>query len=441
MSLYKFFGFKENIFNTRPLLANEQDAKKFIGRVEPIKSFMVDISTDDRALVLVTGQKGVGKTSFVNIMEYACSNHEMNFESDPIKENALLPCHHKVQIDPDDTIQDLLFKCTSSLIFSLKLECGQRKINYPESLKSLTTWVSEVAPISSNLSLNLGPVGLGGGTNKQMRSINDIPPESYCKNITQIVDEAKEILKIKGMFLNINNLEIVSEDKFLSLINHLRDYLFEINSLRIILIGYPGMYSTLSTKVTRVAEIINGQETLLDAMTIDDVINVLNHRREIFSMNNQQQLDIPNIADHPKLPIEESFIRNIYSSSSGEIRSIFKACDDIVRAVFKENPSTGIIQENIGKAYLKLILERQIGINNLGKKDQKIISKIIERQSIRPRDFLELSLKSPNDFINKTRHLIEKNILVKKISGNSAEYMISGTTQLALYCGVSFSSK
>ena len=67
MSLYKFFGFKENIFNTRPLLANKQDAEKFIGREEHIKSFMIDISTDDRALVLVTGQKGVGKTSFVNI--------------------------------------------------------------------------------------------------------------------------------------------------------------------------------------------------------------------------------------------------------------------------------------------------------------------------------------------------------------------------------------
>ena len=71
--MYEVFGFKDNIFNTKPLNLCQEDLGKFIGRVQDIKDFAVNISSTEIAVVVVARPRGVGKTSFVNIMEYAAT--------------------------------------------------------------------------------------------------------------------------------------------------------------------------------------------------------------------------------------------------------------------------------------------------------------------------------------------------------------------------------
>lgn len=435
MSLYRVFGFKSNVFDTTPLSPIAEDVKSFVGRADDINSFMVDISAENRSLVLVTGVRGVGKTSFVNTMEFACSQNEFHFENDPIKESQLVPCFHKVQIDPNETINSLLFKCTSSLIYSLTTQCRIFKVSFPEILKNTQSWIQDIAPVS--LSGSFGTMGFsaGGGKTKQMRSYADIPVDTYCQKIKEIIDEAKEVFGCKGIFLNINNIEIVSEDLFITLVEHLRDYLFEIEGLWLVLIGYPGMYTTLANKAPRVADIVNGQETLLKPLCEDEVIEILNLRAKALSIDDGA---MPEIISQPSLPIEEEFIRQIYQNSDGEIRAILKACDDIVRAVFKSNPSTAVITKEIGKPYLTTILQKKIGIESLKSKEKEIVTKLLKIGKIRPKQFKELSLKSSVDFTNRARPLLEKNILKKEVEGNSAEYSVTGTVKLAKFCGLSF---
>lgn len=92
--MYDNFGFTDNIFNTKPLGLCQNDLHKFIGRVQDIKNFVVDISTDSSSLI-VTGHRGIGKTSFVNIMEYAIGFHQ-SFLRQHIKTHIpkLIPCYY-----------------------------------------------------------------------------------------------------------------------------------------------------------------------------------------------------------------------------------------------------------------------------------------------------------------------------------------------------------
>ena len=62
-SMYDSFGFKRNPFNITALRPVPADAALFVARKTEINSFLVDIAADDRALVLITGHRGVGKTS------------------------------------------------------------------------------------------------------------------------------------------------------------------------------------------------------------------------------------------------------------------------------------------------------------------------------------------------------------------------------------------
>ncbi|HCU24157.1 MAG TPA: hypothetical protein DF383_03990, partial [Deltaproteobacteria bacterium] len=340
--MYKAFGFSDNIFNVRPLRPIQEDAKKFVGRRTDLNSFMVDIASEDKAVAVVTGHRGIGKTSFVNIMEYAASLEQPIFDGLSIHESRILPCFHKIQIEPGETVKNLLFKAISSLLFSVKEFCFETQKLFPADLEDLLSWVSEVVPTTGRaLGLTAGPVGGSRGTNRDYRSFADISSTTLCEEIKKIIGKIREHLEMKGAFLNLNNLEIIEEEEFIGLMNQLRDYLFEIDGLWVILIGYPGMYSTLAMKAARVSEIISGQETFLAPLTEDEVLRILEIRRKTYRMD----------PDHPPppLPLEENFIRAIYRNSDGEIRSVFKACDDIARAVFKENPTIQGIKEGIGR--------------------------------------------------------------------------------------------
>ena len=428
--MYENFGFKENIFSTKPLNLCKEDLEKFIGRVQDIKNFSVDISSTDSAVIVVTGHRGVGKTSFVNIMEYAVGFNKA-FLNKHIQVDIpnLIPCYHKIQLEPDEEIKSVLIKSLSSLLFSINqfAEVKNIKAKVPKEVKDLTKWISEF--VLSTTTGQLSVAGFGGGLShsKQHKNISEISANVLQDKINQIVELTKNAFKVKGIFLNINNVDILEEKKFCDTFNQLRDYLFNINGLWNIIIGQPGLYSSLYQQATRVAEVISGQETKLDPLSEEDIIAVLKNRRKIYSKNQRKLSD---------LPIEEDFIREIYKNSDGEIRQVFKTCDDIVRSVFKTNPNVSIIKPEIGRPILKNILEQQLSLDNLKAKDREIIGEIFKAGSLRPRDYERLKLKSAVDFTNKTSPLLLKNFLKKEVKGNVANYKVTGVIHLAKYAGV-----
>ena len=429
--MYENFGFTDNIFNTKPLDLCQKDLKKFIGRVQDIKNFSVDISSTDSATIVVTGHRGVGKTSFVNIMEYAVG-FEKKFLHQYIKVNIpnLIPCYHKIQLEPDEEVKSILSKSLSSLLFSINQFAEEKnlKSKTPKQITELVKWVSEPALTTTKTGqLTLGGFGGGISHSEQYKNISEISTNVLQDKISQVVTLAKESFKVDGIFLNINNVDILDEKRICEIFNQLRDYLFNIKGLWNIIIGQPGLYSSLYQQAVRVAEVISGQETKLDPLSEEDIISVLNNRQKIYSKN-LKKLSV--------LPIEESFIREIYKNSDGEIRQVFKACDDVVRFVFKENPNTGIIKSEIGRPVLKSILKQQLALDNLKPKDREILCEILNKGSLRPKDYKKLRLKSAVEFTNRTRSLISKNLLKKEVKGNVANYKITGVIHLAKYSGV-----
>ena len=429
--MYENLGFTDNIFNTKPLSPRKRDLEKFIGRVQDIKNFSVDASSTDSAVIVVTGHRGVGKTSFVNIMGYAIGfNQSFIREHIKISIPKLIPCYHKMQIEPADNVQGILLKSLSSLLFSINRFAEEKKLSskIPKEIKKLTKWVSEAAlseTTAGQFSIG-GLAGAGISRSEQYKSLLDIPANVLQNKIQRTVKLARESFKIDGILLNINNVDILDEKSFCALFNQLRDYLFDINGLWSIIIGQPGLYSALYQQAARVAEIISGQETRLDSLSEEDVLVILKKRQKIYSKNSKR---IP-------LPIDEDFIREIYKNSEGEIRPVFKACDDIVRFVFKNNPNIGVINSKQGRPVLKNILQQQLSLNHFKPKDREILRKILETGAFRPKDYRQLSLKSAVEFTNRARGLIGKNLLKKETKGNAAEYMAAGVIHLAKYAGV-----
>ena len=427
--MYENFGFIGNIFNTKPLNLCKEDLEKFVGRVQNIKGFTIDISSIDSAVIVVTGHRGVGKTSFVNVMEYAIAFNKEFLSHTKVNIPNLIPCYHKIQLEPDDEVKSILVKSLSSLLFSIKQFAEEKKLKskIPIEIKELTKWMSELALSTTTGQLTVAGFGGGMSRSKQYKNISEISTNVLQDKINQVVTLATNRFNMDGIFLNINNIDILEEKKFCELFNQLRDYLFNIKGLWNIIIGQPGLYSSLYQQATRVAEVISGQETKLEPLSEEDIITVLKKRQKIYSKNPKKLSN---------LPIEEKFIREIYRNSDGEIRQVFKTCDDIVRSVFRKNPNIMIIKSEVGRPVLKSILEQQLSLDNLKPKDREIIRTILSRGSFRPKDYRQLNLKSSVEFTNRARTLISKNFLKKEVKGNVANYKITGAIHLAKYSGV-----
>ncbi len=427
--MYGNFGFTDNIFNTDPLSLNQEDLKKFVGRVQDIKSFSVDISSTNGAVIVVTGHRGVGKTSFANVMEYAVG-FDPSFFKKYIKVDIpkLIPCYHKVQLEPTEDMKSILSKSLSSLLFSIKQFAIAKNREVPEKIGELSDWISEMAlPSTKGASVSVAGFGGGFSRSKQYKEISDLPANVLEHKLEEVVQLAKKTFQVDGIVLNINNVDILEEKRVCDFFNQLRDYLFNIKGLWIIIIGQPGLYSSLYQQATRVAERISGQETKLDPLSEEETINILTVRQKIYSKNPKKL---------SSLPLEESFIREIYRHSDGEIRTVFKACDDITRAVFRQNPNFKIISATQGKSLLKAILKQQLSLENMKLKDREIIREIFKKGSFRPKDYGVLKLKSAVDFTNKARNLLSKNFLKKEVKGNTAQYKATGVIHLAHYSGV-----
>jgi energy-coupling factor transporter ATP-binding protein EcfA2 len=425
--MYDSFGFKRNPFNITALRPVPGDALLFVARKAEINSFLVDIDSEDRALALITGHRGVGKSSFASILQFAVSPAASKFLDAKIPASDLIPCYHKVQIEPKESISNLLFKCVSSLLFSIREFQALRGCMFPTSLEPLLNWVSNVVP-QSGVTSGINIAGFGGnfGMATQYRSVKDIPASALCEQIRQIISAINE-MGCRGIFLNLDNLEIVDDWEMSSLMDQLRDYLFEIKGLWVTMIGYIGIYSSLTRRTSRVSEFVSGQETVLEPLKEEDFIEVLRIRRKGFALTPDQM---------PPLPLEDEFIRKIYRNTEGEIRAALKACDDVVRAVFKENPTIKSISEAKGLSFLKQIMRQQLGLRLLKPKERAILNEVVKVGSIRPKDYATLTLKSAVDFTNKAKPLLERNLLRKEIEGVAAKYEPSGSVRLALYAGV-----
>jgi energy-coupling factor transporter ATP-binding protein EcfA2 len=434
-------SFANHLYRTEPLLPSEHDADFFVGRQTEIQSLVVDLHNERKGLVLVTGHKGVGKTSFVNYVQWLISekfpsqnskkNKEEEFKLKIQFNKKIIPCYTKIQLDETDSVKTVLFKALTSLFFSIRSWQENRKESLPSELEKTFAWVSSVVPTSS-FSLGASAMGFGmsGSQGVSYRSGSDISSEALCEEIRRLISVVKLKLNMDGVFVCFNNLEIVSEEKSSEILNQLRDYLFEIEGLWTVLIGYPGMYSVLSQGTLRVSEYVSGQETLLAPLSTGDVWKILEKRAEAYFAKE--------LNARIEMPIPQDFVFRVCENSGGEIRAVLKACSDVVKQAMKLNPNLRILTTQTALEILTSTLSSQIGFDALSKKQREIVHVLTETpEGVPPSNYKEFKLKSGVEFRNEMRMLVKRGFVRKTNLRSFEKYEATGQVLLAKYLGIS----
>lgn len=425
--IWQHLGFKENIFFIKPLMPTKEDIELFAGRTNDISKFVFDVFNEKRALKIVSGELGVGKTTFVNACQYYSYIQQVPFQH-PFPIPKILPCFEKIQIRETDTLDDITQKSIVALSRSIVIHCEKHNISSPKEAKDILSYFLDLSIKSGGGSLGGGVSILGTGANfsksSSSASVNVLRNARFY--LKKLVDIVKVTLKLHGCFILINNLDILSNKKLITFVDEARDELFDIDGLYWILIGRKGIGSVIASESDRVTDYLSGTESYLAPLDFSTIKQIIKLRSEKYSNTNSIQI-----------PLSDKVISAVHYLSMQETRETFKICGEIVKRVISFNPSFKQVPDGIAIDTLfnySYDCTKDLDLNPPQLAVLKAVYKS-EDNSCRPKDFGRFGYKSSQGFIGALKGLVRKRLLTVEERGRARIYKLTGMTAMAAITG------
>jgi hypothetical protein len=385
----------------------------------------LNLSAADPCITIIGGRRGIGKTSFLNFNQYICSE-EIRPNWLRFRPPKLLPAYVKVQLTNEESPASLTLRVISACLRSISKYCADRGAGLPPKLTELNRWFGELILRASSRQAGLTIAGFGGSLGK---SVSEVPtPESstrleaYLEHLQTIANVVQKELGFEGMFVPLNNLDILNPDRFYDLLNVLRDGLFSVKGFSWVLIGLEGTRSSIDQQIPRFGQRIQGSEIRIGALNFGEVQRALDKRAGKY----QTQTTL-----FPRQPIHEEILRLLYDTSDGEVRLVFNLCEQIVLKVFAMFPSVGNIESNHAEEALRTIVRIHIENLRLQKREIRIITKLIPSKECRPKEYETYGFKSMPAFHQVLTRLVDMRLLSKRQEGLAVYYKPSGVAMLA----------
>ncbi len=417
--IWRYFGFNKDLFFITPLRPIKEDIELFVGRKDEIKKFLIDTLNGDRALKVTSGKIGVGKTTFVNACQYY-SYVDQAPEGIDFSLLKVLPCFEKIQLLESDDLHSFINKALISLTWSIKAVAREDELTgeIKEIVDFFQSVKVSVGTESSSAGLQFAGFGLNLGSAGSSQTYTDL---HNARNIIgRLIDFCKTKLNVEGVFVLVNNLDILSKRKIISLFNEARDILFDIQGIYWILIGREGLGSVIETEVDRVADYLSGTESKISPLGEDTLVEIVRVRTEHLKFNKGAVC-----------PLSEVSMKSFHHMSLSELRSTFRICSEVTRRVISEKSSLKIIpNDDAFSAFMQYGLERAKALE-LTENNVRILSAVLKKTDCRPKDFKNFGYESSAGFISALQSLVKKQLLSAEEIGKARIYSPTGMTFIA----------
>jgi hypothetical protein len=309
---WEVYGLRYDPFFVGPILVfgGEISKSTFIGREEKIKRLKkIFISGSSR--IIVSGEPGVGKTSFVNVVRSG------------MQEKQFFTTIREIAVQPEWSANDFILNTLFAIFNTLKRrDLGSILTNelYKE-LESLITLVR-----LDNYSGSVSVLGSGAGGGKGTTFNNPQITVSYLQDIFErFVQELKDN-NYKGIIIHYNNLENFESTRLISFFNKIRDFLL-VENVNFVFVGDLTVPPILQS-VQRVSSIFNDSAIILENLTFEQVKKILAKRIESLSIDGLTYV----------IPYEEEAVKVLYDLYSGNIRNILNSLSTAIREISDEVP-------------------------------------------------------------------------------------------------------
>ncbi len=419
MGIWQNFGFRDNPYNPLALSTSKEDYELFVGRVREGEKLKINASTGDRAIMIVEGDVGVGKTSFINIQQ---RNFWQKLYPDA---PYLLPSFQTIQLRSDMTTADFILSVLSNILFSLKII--KKEIEKEETFQYINSLVNQQIDSRTGFSVGGGVYGFSGQVGWQSVTTVTQPIAVVTQSLINAVADAYTFVKslgFEGIFVPINNIDILEEGFVINFLNEIRDLFLTQKGYWSTLIAGRGFFSILEINAPRLSEMFSGRPIIIGPLKLEEVLEAINKRIEKLGLS-------PEIHS----PLSDGIIKLLYELSKGQIRYLFKRATDLMLQFKTEFPSATTITNKQAFNLLRIISHERIKRLYLTKTEMQILEAAVSLRKFRPKDFAKFNFRSSQALYSHLKKLEEYELLSKTGDPENAKakiYMPSGDVQLLM---------
>lgn len=327
-NLWKRYGFRANPLDTHPLSSHMNAflpiAEAIVGRgFETRESKLLTniLRSPGGARVMVEGDVGVGKTTFINYHRYLWEH---------CAQDKLFTTQNEIAVTEDWRLRHFLANLLSAIIHKLMSDRGEQEINTVAVFKEVLALSRVLFHSSFNVEGSI--LGCGGGFGKSRQvTIPDLPETQLLQYFYEMVQAIKKIGYV-GLFLHIDNLELFhGQDirKARLFFEEIRDAI-QIPDVYFVFVGKTGFFQEVISPLERVRSVFFGRPVAIAPLSKEQVLDAVQRRYQLLSI--KKGTFIP--------PVEDRFIEALYDLYAGRLRYIMDAVNMVLPEFGSEQPYT-----------------------------------------------------------------------------------------------------
>ena len=252
-NVWHHYGFKKNPLDPTPIGISAEDRTLLVGRDQQTKQFQ-RLASNGHGIIVIEGNIGVGKTSFVNSMQY------------DLKENKFLSTYNTIEITEAMEPASMLLSSLSNMVYSLEKDVTVSTLIKP--LKEGKRLVDTT--LEKGLGGSISILGTGGGLQTSPTVIQ--PQVNPLSTIMQKFDawtgDVVERYNYRAASITVDNFDRLSTKNMIEFMNRSRDIVLLRPNMLWVLVGPKGMFSVMEEKAPRVSEVVTGQPIVISSLSL-----------------------------------------------------------------------------------------------------------------------------------------------------------------------------
>lgn len=266
--------------------------------------------------IVIEGDPGVGKTTFVNYYRYMWTTKAAPPLLSPVSE---------ISVKHGWGEHDFLISLLAALSGRLRLDMKKADIAKDTLLQEVSAITGVHLEKEGSLGVSFSVVGTGGGLSKSGKTkfvAENVTADDLRGYLRQLVQKAKTVLNCSGVIFHLDNLELLKrreESVLRDFFDDIRDSIQEPN-VYFIFVGYPGMFQNVIAPNSRVRSIFFDKPLYLKPLSKQQVYTIIERRYELLAAPGKTYIS----------PVEKAVIDYLYDTFEARLRPIMNAVTSLV---------------------------------------------------------------------------------------------------------------
>ena len=323
-NLWERYGFAGNPFDTSPLPINYGQGLSVVNAYVPRTGLAAPgdlmrnfLRNPGGGRIVVEGEPGVGKTTFVNYHRYEWELHAKRGLLSPVS---------PISVEKSWSGKDFVLALLNSLASRIRLDKRPAAVAKDELLQEVAAITGVRREKDGGFGLNVSAPALGGlglsRSRKESLKATEISLLHLREYLTRLVAKARDELGFGGVIFHLENMELLRQKDGRALREFFEDIRDSIQEPHVyfVFVGYRGMFQQVIVPAPRVRSIFFDLPLDLEPLSREQVHAIILRRYELLAAPGKNWIK----------PIEDAVIGHFYEAFAGRIRYVMNAVTSLI---------------------------------------------------------------------------------------------------------------